>query len=126
MAITNLNVRVDYLIVQCGYVERLIPQMERIKEVAFAVKPLCLYGSGEVIEEWTGEYDYGILKHAEKHKSSVVVKVNGNINTALQFVSDLMDYDHCAMFRWFCLFKFEIIETPQGNICRMLFDTESG
>jgi hypothetical protein len=125
-AITEFNKPIDYVIVQCGYVEKLIPHMNSIKDSTFNVMPLCLYSSDSIIKEWANMYDTGVAKYAKNSKSSVIALVNGNVGNAIDFTSHLMKYSHCGLFTWHALHELKIIREHDRTICVLSFDTESG
>lgn len=120
---TNTKDPINYVVVRCGYVDRLLRYMDKIANNAFSAKPVMLYGKD--ITMWPNvEFDNALL--ATVPRSGAVIAEVESIGDALQFASELMEYNHCGMFAWYTLYEFDIVEAGGKRLCVLNFDTESG
>lgn len=129
--IVNLK-DIDYCIIGCGYVERLIQYMDEIKEDVCWMewsRPLFLGTKPPTYWPDVTASERAILNNIKDHKSGVCFKLLGfgrHVGQCLDIANRLMQFNHCAMFSMANLYQMSFIDTSIGRVCVLDFDTESG
>jgi hypothetical protein len=122
---------VDYVLIDCGYYDRLDRKTMKkdIKEGMYKGKYLGVYINETTHIKIADSYEFGEYLKLGIKRSGVLIKCE-DIREAFRAADILMKYDHCGGFSFNNLSGIEKIKVTIGDknyiVVIIEFDTESG
>lgn len=121
--------KLDYLVIHSGYEDRLLDYIDKIdnKLIDRDLAPVSFIKYGNETFRFDEEQkDLDIAKQiCDTIHSGIGFKID-NIMDAMNIVSVIQEFDHCAFFDFTTITQFEVRFINNKKVLILSFDTESG
>ena len=119
---------IDYVVIDCGYTDRLIDHVSEIQTEAnyWDAKLLQLAENTYETTEFHADEMLDFIRKSGVYMKGPVVFECDSIGTAFQLCENLMEYGHCGCFSFSNLYEMHQFTYENSKILLMKFDTESG
>ncbi|SIP85921.1 Hypothetical protein PACV_206 [Pacmanvirus A23] len=119
---------IKYVVIDCGYTDRLIEYVDEIQEEAgcWDAKLLQLADNTYETTDFHVEEMLEFIREKSGYLKGPAVFECDSIDDAFRLCENLMEYGHCGCFSFGTMYKMCQLEYENNKVLLLKFDTESG